>query len=108
MDLEELTVCYQASNPMEAQFIVDQLAERGILARCDEIDMQNQLGPWDGNPQVYVKGYDLANARVWLDEYDRLQQERAHAPASGESAPEVFEWTPEDLAEAEQAEDPEA
>lgn len=107
MDPEELVSCYQASHPMEAQFLVDQLAERGILATCDEIDMQNQLGPWDGNPHVYVKRYDLENARAWFEEYEARLKERAHQAPDAEASPR-FDWTPEDIADAEQAKDPEA
>lgn len=76
MDPEELVVTYQASHPMEAQFIVDQLKEIGIRAVCDSIDMQNMLGPWDGNPRVYVHARDLDRARKWLEEYDAKQKER--------------------------------
>jgi hypothetical protein len=108
MDPEELVSCYQASNPMEAQFIVDQLAEFGVLATCDELDMQNQLGPWDGNPHVYVKAYDLDRARQWLEDYDKRQAERAHHAPGSEGAEPPFEWSAQDIAEAEQAGDPEA
>jgi hypothetical protein len=76
MDPEELVVAYQASNPMEAQFIVDQLKGEGMKAVCDSLDMQNMLGPWDGNPRVYVHARDLDRARVWLVEYDEKQKER--------------------------------
>lgn len=77
MDPEELVVTYQASNPMEAQFLVDQLAGEGIKAVCDSIDMQNMLGPWDGNPRVYVHARDLERARAWFEQYDATQKDRA-------------------------------
>jgi hypothetical protein len=66
----ELVVCYQALTLMEAKFLADQLAENGIPAVSDTVDMQDALGTWDGNPRVYCRAGDLERARDWLGEYE--------------------------------------
>jgi hypothetical protein len=70
----QLVECYQALTLMEAKFIADQLAEMGIPAVSDNQDMQDALGTWDGNPRVYCRDEDLANARAWLTEYEAKRQ----------------------------------
>ena len=66
----ELVPCYQALSLMEAQFLVARLSEEGIPAVCDQADMQDALGTWEGNPRVYCREADLPRAREWLAKYD--------------------------------------
>lgn len=72
---DELTPCYQAASLMEAKFIADQLNGEGIRAVSDGQDMQDFLGPWDGNPRVYVRRADLPRAEKWLAGYEQHQKE---------------------------------
>lgn len=69
----ELVPCYQAYSLIEAQFLVNELADNGIDAVCDEQDMQDVLGGWSGNPRVYCREGDLDRARAFLEEYERTK-----------------------------------
>jgi hypothetical protein len=66
----ELVACYQAFSLMESKFIADQLTEQGIPAMSDTIDMQDALGPMQGNPRVYCRAEDYLKARKWLARYE--------------------------------------
>jgi hypothetical protein len=66
----ELVECYQAFSLIEATFIADQLVAAGIPALSDAHDMQDALGPLDGNPRVYCNADDLPRARAWLASYE--------------------------------------
>ena len=71
----ELVACYQAYSLMEAQFLVNEMADTGIDAVCDEQDMQDTLGGWSGNPRVYCREGDLGRARAFLENYERTKAE---------------------------------
>ena len=66
----ELVPCYQALTLMEAQFLVNELADNDIDAVCDAQDMQDALGGWSGNPRVYCREGDLDRARAFLASYE--------------------------------------
>lgn len=68
---DELVVCYKALSLPEAKLLADGLVEEGIPALSDTIDMQDALGAWSANPNVYCRKSDLARARAWLEEFDR-------------------------------------
>ena len=68
-----LVPCYQAFSVMEAKFLADQLGDIGIDALCDELDMQDALGGWSGNPRVYCREGDLEKAREFLAEYEKTK-----------------------------------
>ncbi|RUL89261.1 hypothetical protein [Tautonia sociabilis] len=82
MDNEELTPCYQALSLMEAKFIADQLNAEGIKAISDGQDMQDFLGPWEGNPRVYVRRVDIPRAEKWLAEYEKNRKRHADEDAA--------------------------
>lgn len=69
-EASQLVPCYQAFSLIEAKFLTDQLGEIGIDAVCDELDMQDALGGWSGNPRVYCRDGDLAKARQFLEQYE--------------------------------------
>jgi hypothetical protein len=75
----EVVECYQALSLMEAQFVANQLATQGIPAVSDTQDLQDELGPWDGNPRVFCRAGDLSRARTWLADYERRKAE--HDPS---------------------------
>lgn len=66
--------CYQAFSLIEAKFLADQLNQAGIQAMADTFDMQDALGPMDGNPRVYCQESDLAAARAWLEAYEERRK----------------------------------
>lgn len=67
---DEVVTCYQAFSLMEAKFIADQLNAAGVVAMADTIDMQDALGTMDGNPRIYCRAADLAQAQDWLRAYE--------------------------------------
>ena len=40
----------------------------------DTTDFQDFMGPWDGNPRVWVRRGDYDRARAWLIEYEQRRQ----------------------------------
>lgn len=72
----DLVECYWARDHVEAQFLVDQLVQRGIPAVADGDMMRQGLGAAAFNvpyfaPRVRVRAEDLPRARAWLEAYER-------------------------------------
>ncbi len=78
-DGAEIVEAYQAQSLMEAKFLADQLNEQGIPAMCDTQDMQDFMGPMDGNPRIWVRREDHAQARAWLLAYEEQRQPESQA-----------------------------
>ncbi|WP_406696347.1 hypothetical protein V5E97_35680 [Singulisphaera sp. Ch08] len=72
---DEVVECYQALSLMEAQFIANELTAQGIPAVSDTHDLQDELGPWEGNPRVFCRAGDVTRARTWLAAYERRKAE---------------------------------
>jgi hypothetical protein len=71
----EVVECYQALSLMEAQFVANELTAQSIPAVSDTHDLQDAIGPWDGNPRVFCRAGDLPRARTWLADYERRKAE---------------------------------
>jgi hypothetical protein len=75
-----LVECYWAGDSYEAQFIADELIQKGIPATADRQDLRYWIaglfpsGPYFA-PRVRVLAEDLPRARTWLETYER----RRHA-----------------------------
>jgi hypothetical protein len=76
-DAGELVEAYQALDLMQAKFLADRLTEAGMPAVADTHDMHDTLGGFSSAPRVWVRAGDLARARAWLEDYERLTAEES-------------------------------
>jgi hypothetical protein len=80
--LPDLIACYQAANVIDAQFVANQLRERGIPAVADRHDIS--LGGYvpgmsGSRPRVRVRPQDLEKAQRWIESFERTRKDRARA-----------------------------
>ena len=77
-----LVESYRAYDAVEAQFLVDQLAEQGIPAVVQGTRMSLTENPLSlFAPRVMVREQDLSRARLFFDEFERRKRDRAHSVA---------------------------
>jgi hypothetical protein len=79
--LPDLVECYMAENTIEAKFVADQLAEQGIPAISDKIDVNLVMGGfqpqlWGYGPKVRVRKDDLPRALGWVKAYQQRRRSR--------------------------------
>jgi len=77
----ELISCYMAMDTIEAQWLAEQLRAEGIPALADKHDLGSMIGGWSpalfqNGPCVRVRPQDLANARRWVEAYEKRKQTR--------------------------------
>jgi hypothetical protein len=65
---------------VEAQFLVDRMAESGIAAVSNGVNMGNTEYPINVfAPRIMVREEDFARARAFVKEYERRRRVRAGA-----------------------------
>ncbi|MDX2035149.1 MAG: hypothetical protein SFX72_00760 [Isosphaeraceae bacterium] len=72
--IDDLVVCYEARDYLEAKMLADLLVEAGIPAFADGYDLRESLGMMNAGPRVRVRSDLAAPARRWIDDF---QAERA-------------------------------
>ena len=72
--LPDLVACHRAASVIEAQFVANQLRDRGIPAIADHNDVPR---PYGDLPYVRVRPQDLERAQAWIETFNRTREERA-------------------------------
>jgi hypothetical protein len=80
--LPDVVPCHSFRDVIEAQFVANQLRERGIPAIADRHDVDRALGALLANsrPSVRVRPQDLERAQAWIQSYERARKRRDEIP----------------------------
>jgi hypothetical protein len=80
--LPDVVSCHSFQNVMEAQFVANQLRERGIPAIADHHDNNLAMAAFvaDARPCVRVRPQDLERAQAWIRTYEEGRAQRNQIP----------------------------